>query len=257
MKQDIKPAWLDMSLRSLASQLSDERYPTPIIKGIIAKVKVLKSERRAERIKATVLYKMWDEVLQPARTELATVRTMKSQLKSATNMDFMDADAQARADALWAYDAVIAGVIEELREFQRRDQLTPEKAAKRLHKAGVMRPEHTGSHWTHYVSAEDTHRIKVLFDRMPHPRRGKKKEPFPYRISPAAHARQRAMIVGSLAKAQANAEQEYDMATNSFDRERLEKVLADIHEAQYKLDAIPDTLPVPSTWQKLLTLSLD
>ena len=117
-----------------------------------------------------------------------------------------------------------------------------------------MRPEHVGNHWTHYVAAEDERRIKVLFDRMPYPRRGKKKEPFPYKISPAAHARQRAAVVSNLSKAQANAEQEYDMATNSFDRERLEKLMTDIHEAQYKLDAIPDTLPVPSTWQKLLNL---
>lgn len=251
MQNDIKPAWLDMSLRALASHLADERYPTPIIKGIISKVKVLKSERRAERIKATVLYKLWDEVLQPARTELAVVRTMKSQLKSNPSVN-----TQARADALWAYDAVISGVIDELREFQRREQLTPDKAAQRLRKAGVMRPDHTGTHWTHYVSAEDTQRIKVLFDRMPPPRRGKKKEPFPYRISPTAHARQRAVLVGSLARAQTNAEQEYSMATNSFDRDRLERVLADINEAQYKLDAIPDTMPVPSSWQKLLTLPL-
>ena len=251
-RNDIPASWLAMGTQKLQRYLTDRRYPTPIIKDMVARIRTIKAERRAQRIKATVIYNLWDEFLQPLRTELATVRTMKSQAKREIVGDFVSDGLQARFDALEAYDTLLASLVAEFKDVQKADKLTPQQTAKRAQKAGLLPPHVDGSHWTDYVPSADKRRIAALFAAMPQPRRGKPKTLFERKISPVAHERQRTELARLIAIETASLEQQYEMTSDTFEREALDKRLYEVREAAYRLEMLSRTSPLPTTWHGLL-----
>jgi hypothetical protein len=246
----LKPYWLTMSQARLHSHLRGLKYPEPIIRGALKALHEAKSAQRAKRIKQTVVYKLWDYLLSPARTELGVVRTMKSQLMSKAH-DTAD-EAPAKYKALSAYDDVLAETIATLRAVQKKDKLTPHQFAEQLRKRSQLVIPNRGEHWTDYVDATDKRRIEIMFENLPDPRRGKKKVPFERRISVEENDTKRVELAKRLVAEQDSAEQEYAMATNTVEKDRLKDLLDRMQEAQYRLDLLPSTAPVPATWHGLL-----
>lgn len=246
----LKPYWLTMSQARLHSHLRGLQYPEPIIRDAIKELHKAKAKQRAKRIKQTVVYKLWDYLLSPARTELGVVRTMKSQLTSKSH-ELTD-DAPAKFKALSAYDDVLTETVATLRAVQKKDTLTPHQFAEQLRKRSQLVIPNRGEHWTDYVDATDKRRIEIMFENLPDPRRGKKKVPFERRISVEENDLKRIELTKRLVSEQEAAEQEYAMATSTVEKDRLKDLLDRMQEAQYRLDLLSSTAPVPTTWHGLL-----
>lgn len=246
----LKPYWLTMSQPRLHSHLRNLKYPEPIIRGALKALHDAKSAQRAKRIKQTVVYKLWDYLLSPARTELGVVRTMKSQLFA--KADEMGDAAPIKLKALSAYEDVLIETIAALRAVQKKDKLTPHQFAEQVRKRNQLVIPNRGEHWTDYVDATDKRRVEIMFDNLPDPKRGKKKVPFERRISVEENDLKRVELTKRLIAEQASAEQEYAMAQNSIEKDRLKDLLDRMQEAQYRLDLLSSTAPVPATWHGLL-----
>ena len=104
MNDDIKPSWLLMSHNKLHELLVNKGYPDPILNDILKRVIAEKEERRKQRIKESFSSTLWREVLEPARTELGVVRTMKAQAKRLIVEDFVPDEVQRRLDTLTTYE---------------------------------------------------------------------------------------------------------------------------------------------------------
>ena len=253
LEEDIKPSWLKLSENELAKQLTKQKLPPPIISSIISRVRYHKAARKAAKTKATVAYQLWDDVLKPARTELATVRVLKALTKRDMPDGVATATVQAKYDALCAYEDVLIKVIERLRKVQRKEFATPMQFAALLREENKFpMPEGKGSHWTDYVSETARKRVLSVWQAYPESSRGRKKVPFEYKISPDAHDRQRRYLAGQLSIALSQAEQEYEIAKDDASKQRISDHIDDINRASFKLDTKPRTAPLPKTWEGLL-----
>ena len=185
---DFKPSWVEMSEAKLKKLLTDQKYPYALMQNIFTQVRKIKADRKAARTKLTVLQQRWDDVLRPARTELATVRTMKSQVTKTLTTQFWNQSDKDKFNALCAYETVLVEVIQKLRKYQHEkdeeQQATPQQVAKLLREAGVRKMPNDGTHWTDYVGGATRKRVSAMFNALPEPRRGKRKTPFEHRISP-------------------------------------------------------------------------
>jgi hypothetical protein len=246
----IKPYWSTMSASRLHTHLQGLRYPEPLIRRVLRALQEGKAARRAKRIKQTVIFNLWDDLLRPARSELGVVRTLKSQLKRGD--DALSGEAVAKHQALSMYEDALVETIATLRAVQKKDKLTPNQFAEQVReKSGLIIPN-KGGHWTDYVDATDRRRITLLFNNLPDPKRGKKKVPFERHISPAENHEKRTALTARLVTEQETAEQEYDMAQHPQEKERLKNLLDQMQYAQYALDILPNNAPVPASWHGLL-----
>lgn len=251
MNDLLKPYWLTMNESRLVSHLRHLEYPESHIRDVVAAHREHKAARRAKRIKQTMTHQLWDYILQAARAELGVVRTMKSQLRRDLHPS---AAVEAKLTALSEYDAVIADTIAKLRVVQKADEMTPAQFVAHLYKEGKRQIPNNGTHWSDYVKLADRRRIEVLFENLPQAGRGKRKVPFERRISTEEHDKQRGKLIRILSNEQATAEQEYAMATNSFDKEEVKVKLDRLQEAQFILDMLPSNAPLPATWHGLLNM---
>ena len=102
MTEGIKTWWLDMTEAQLTNHLTNKlKYPPPIVAGLVKQVKAHREAKRAAKIRATQVKKLWDVIINAARAELRTVRVLKHQTKSAEPMD------EAKWNALCEYDTEI------------------------------------------------------------------------------------------------------------------------------------------------------
>jgi hypothetical protein len=248
MDYTVKKWWLEVSEASLRSRLFKQHkgMNPALISTIVAHVQELKAERRKERIKSTVTNKSWEPLLDSARAERQTIFVMKAQLKKKVPPD------QRKWDALCAYETVIATVIEKLAALQRAGDSTPKSFVAALkHERGVSIPNE-GVHWADYVKASDRKRITDLFHGLPPPARGKTKTPFERRITKAAHKEQRLTLVKRLNGEIASAERAYEVTDDPDEHDKLNRQLDAMHRAQYELDRLPPTAPLPATWHGLI-----
>jgi hypothetical protein len=109
-----------------------------------------------------------------------------------------------------------------------------------------------GTFWVDFVPIKERRQIAALFDSLPPPARGKKKVTFERRLPRAMHKAQRKALFDQLENAQQAAEVERSLVTNSFDIDRLDAQLANIHAAKNLLDKMPRHTPLPAKWQTLL-----
>ena len=94
--------------------------------------------------------------------------------------------------------------------------------------------------------------VEDLFKKFPDPARGKKKVPFEYRISRQEHERHRKEMSKRLQEEAIKAEQEVALAFDDEEREKLSAHLSDIREAQFRLEILPATMPIPKKWKTLI-----
>lgn len=252
MNDDIKPSWLLMSHNKLHELLVNKGYPDPILNDILKRVKAEKEARRKQRIKESFSSTLWREVLEPARTELGVVRTMKAQAKRLIVEDFVPDEVQRRLDTLTTYEQVIVKIIERLAKVQKAGDYTPHQFAKELRNAGKLPSGEDGGHWTHYVSTKDRLLVESMFSKLPDPERGKKKIPFEKRLSKAEHKRMKAALWDRIAEETQRTEQELGMATFDDERKELEDKLFKLRKAAFILDGMQKTAVVPATWHGLL-----
>ena len=249
MDEDIKPHWLSMSDARLQRHLTDQKYPVPIIRGIINRVRYLKVARRKARIKATVTQQMWDDIIKAARIELAVVRTMKAQAKSQ--------GIQAKFNALNIYGEAINEVMGKLKKLREAGDQTPKQFTAYIKQETGRVIPNDGTHWSDYVSAKQKEKINELFDTAPQASRGKKKIPFERKVSPDEHVVQKAFLVGQLAKVTQETEALLDRTTDPNERAELKQTLRDVQFAEYKLDIASKTAYLPRQWRGLLSLGVD
>lgn len=247
MKAELRPSWLRMSLPKLQRHLHETLYDPALIDDTIEQVRRAKASERAQKIKGTVTHQMWDEVLKPARTEVATVRTLITQAKK---LDTPQAD--VKVSALKLYASVISETIEKLKRVQKGADLTPQKFAAELRKAGKLHSDGDGTHWTDYVKRTDRRLVEAAFDKCESPKRGRVKTPFAKVVDPETHYRDKHAMGIRITREIQTLEQQVDMETFPDDKLKIEKKIDELYRAQYELERLPRTAPIPSTWHGLL-----
>lgn len=246
MGSTLKKRWLRMSAVRLRDHLSHKlKYPPEIVDSLMQQVYELREAQRKVSIRKTMQFNAWKELLAPARTELVTVRVLKAQLKKAP-------DDNARWNALCQYESCIATLIDKLRKVQYAGEHTPSQFAALLAKTLGRHIPNNGTFWVDFVPIKQRQQIALLFDSLPPPARGKKKVPFERRLPRAMHNAQRKALFDQLENAQQAAEVERGLAKNSFDIDRLDAQLLDIHAAKHRLEKTPKHTPLPAKWQTLL-----
>ena len=252
MKATIRPSWLAMSENKLYVYLTGREFPAEIIKQTMDTVKELKKQRKAQRIKQTMQDPLWNDMLRAARTERDTVRVMKVQTKQLVEREFGHPANVAKLAALTKYEDVIMKIIAKMEKMKKRGEHTPLQIAAELKRDGRMSPDVSGEHWTHYVTHTERTEVEELFKKFPDPARGKKKVPFEYRISRQEHERHRKDMSKRLQEEAIKAEQEVALAFDDEEREKLSAHLSDIREAQFRLEILPATMPIPKKWKTLI-----
>ncbi len=252
MDTDIKPSWLKMGMRKLEAHLHDQAYPPPMVDSILTRVQTEKYKARIAKIKGTVLQQAWHSVLKPARTEVGIMRTMIAQTKAQQRQTPDDIVLQVKIDTYTRYADLLAGLVERFRAVQRAGEDTPQQFAKTLRKAGKMPTDGDGTHWVDYVSPKKRHETEVAFGRLPPAKRGKNKTPFERRITFEDNYRARQALGKAIASELATVERELELPIDSFTKEELERKFERLHHAQFNLEQLPRTAPVPSTWHGLL-----
>ena len=254
MKSDLKPSWLAMSTSRLERHLTEKQYPTDLLQDIVLRVQSAKEQRRRQRIKTTKAHQLWADVLRAARIEIAVVRTMKCQTAAGIKSEEGVIQPNAKYKALSAYEDVLIDTIEKLRKVQKADERTPSQFVQYIHKETGRLIPNDGEHWSDYVGAGTKLRIETMFNELPDPPRGKRKTPFERRISQEEHGVARGHLVGQLAKAQAEVDERLTMPSTSAGRQALEELEQDIQRANYVLDKLKRTAPLPARWQGLLNM---
>ena len=247
MKAEIRPSWMRMSLPKLERHLHETLYDPALIDDMVEQVRRAKAQERAQKIKGTVTHQMWDEVLKPARTEVATVRTLITQANKLGTPE-----AHIKVSALKLYAAVISETIEKLKRVQKAADLTPQKFAAELRKAGKLHTDGDGTHWADYIKRTDRRMVEAAFDKCEPPKRGRTKTPFARVIDPETHYRDKHAMGIRITREIQTLEQQVDMETFPDDRLKIEKKIDELYRAQYELERLPRTSPIPSTWHGLL-----
>ena len=194
MENALKARWLKMSAARLRSHLAVKlKYPPEIVDSIMQQVYQQREAQRKVSIRKTVSFGAWKDLLTPARTELATVRVIKAQLKKAP-------DDNARWNALCQYENCIAALIDKLKKVQYAGEHTPTQFVEFLGKALGRHIPNNGTFWVDFVPVKQRQQIALLFDSLPPPARGKKKTPFERRIPRAVHNTQRKALVALINK---------------------------------------------------------
>ena len=246
MNEDVKSWWLNVSDARLFKHLTKQKMNEHLVSRVVARVRGLKDQRKRERIKATASAKTWEALLEGARAERQTVFTLKAQLKKKVPLD------QRKWDALFAYEAVVTGVVERLRKLQRAGTHTPKSFVPFIKEETGRVIPNEGEHWSDYVKVSDRQRITALFDTLPPPARGKRKVPFERRMTRAAHKVRRFALVERLTGEIASAEREYEVTQDPDTQDKLNRQLDAMYRAQYVLDNMPATATLPATWHGLI-----
>ena len=246
----VKDWWLTMSEARLQNHLTTKlKYPPEIVGAVMAEVSARRQDRRKQSIKTTVSFKLWDKLLGPARSELASVRTIKSQIKKS------DKPADEKWDALCQYETVIATTIEQIKKIQKLGEFTPAQFIAHLKREGKRAIPNEGEHWTDWVSMRRRQEIVTLFLGLPPPSRGRTLVPFQRRVSRAQYLDDRAALIRRLASELSNAEQEYELTTDPGEQARLNDLIQKMHHANYLIDTLKPGTPLPATWHGLLKLA--
>lgn len=247
MEADIKAWWITMSDKRLVNHLTNKlKYPPPMVASIAERVRVLREQRRAKRLRKSVGYDLWTEFIAPARAEAQTVRATKTQLKKSGGVG------SPKWEALEEYGRVINVMIERFARMQRSGEATPKQFPEWLKAQGKRAPEYDGSHWTDYVPHKDKERIATMFASLPPVQRGKTKLPFTRTLPSKLYKNKRFALVEALNNEIGQAEQEYRMAKTELDREKWDELLKRLAKASYALEDHKKNQPLPNTWHGLL-----
>ena len=251
MTDTVKRWWLDMTEHQLINHLTVKlKYPPPLVATIAARVKQARDERRTTRIRETQVKRQWTKVIDPARTELKTVRVMKRQAQQVEPID------EARWNALCHYEAVLVGVIARIRGVMLDEDgnlLTPNQVIAQRKAAGKnFIPPNNGEHWTDWVLRSERGAVVNSFSQVKQPKRGKAKEPFARVIPRKQYKAQRGALVERLQIDLAQAESEYEMTTDPEEQKRLNDLIQRMHQANYLIDKLEPNAPLPATWHGLL-----
>ena len=252
MSDLIKPWWFTMSIHRLHNHLTTKlKLPAPMVEQITAQVQEVKNKKRASKIKNTIVFSAWGELLEPLRVELQNLRTTKNQIKKTEPFN------QQRWDAVCAYYDSVFDVLERLKKVQNAGDHTPQQFVNFLRNELKRQVFADGTHWTDFVKLSEKQRIQEMYSALPPPARGRTKIPFE-RVLPAKLSKvARAKVFSQLARAQAQAEQEYEVVTDPLERERLSRLLDSMYEAQYRLDQYKHNAIYPTRWEHLLVGKID
>lgn len=250
MNTDIKPSWLRMSLNKLHALLRKREYPEDIIRRIINDVVDQRKHLRSKRIKNAVAYRLWDELLTPARSEINIVRVMKHHL----GKNLHTQQDKEKMYALQEYETLIGSTVYKLRKVQTAGEYTPRQFVNFIRKETGRTIPNNGDHWTDYVSPKDKERVRTLFANLPDPKRGKRKNPFERKVAPVVYERNRAELIKHMNEEADKVHQELDMTRDEAEIARLEALLSQVQRAQNNLHTMPANIPLPSTWHGLLDM---
>jgi hypothetical protein len=245
MDETIKLWWLDVSEARLRDVLVAKKLPSAIAGQLVARVQEMKAERRKARIKATTVANSWEALLAAARAERQTVYVRKTHAKKKVPPD------QRKWEALCAYETAITAVIERLRKVQGSSEHTPKQFVAYLKEETGRVVPNGGEHWTDFVKASERRQVTLMFDALPPPGRGRRKQPFERRMTKPQHKAQSFALAAELVNSIASAEREYEVTTDPEAQDRLNRQLDDMYRAQHVLDSNPPAV-LPRTWHGLI-----
>lgn len=242
----IKPYWLTMHPNRLHTYLRERLHMDDATAG---QVMALAIEERAKlksrKAKRTAAQRLWDDVLDPARYELATIRTMKAQTKAAKPLN------KAKWEALCVYEDTIHLWITKLKQVRRAGEHTPKQFAAALREAG--KPiANDGTHWADYIPQRTRQPVRDAFAALPPPKRGKTKTPFARTLPPSMRETQRVALAKEIDNTLAATQREREVTENPDEQGRLDARILRLHEAQYRLDKYPKQQMFPTSWEALL-----
>lgn len=242
----IKPYWLTMHPNRLHTHLQKTLHMDDATAGqVLARAIEERAKVKSRKAKRTAAQRLWDEVLEPARYELATIRTMKAQTKAAKPLN------KSKWDALCVYEDAIHLWITKLKQVRRAGEHTPKQFTATLREAG-KHVANDGTHWADYIPQRTRQPVLDAFANLPPAKRGKTKIPFARTLPPSMRETQRVALAKEIDNTLAAAQREREVTQDPDEQARIDKKILRLHEAQYRLDKYPRQQAFPSSWEALL-----
>jgi hypothetical protein len=225
-----------MPHNKLHNTLLKRNLPAQTIQSIEETVRENKAHQRAAVLSRARQREQWQPMLHDLRAERQTLRVSirynKAQVLNGST---------AKAQALQAYDIVLAKLQEKLTAIKKSKQ-TPGQAAK------ARNIPNGGTHWVDWVPAHIQERVILLFDAIPRVPHSKTFVPFKRsaKLATAQVTRLRARTLVELATAQR-------MLAAAPQSEKYIQRVSKIRHALDQIDRLKPQDPVPRTWHGLKT----
>lgn len=141
--------------------------------GLRDEIRTVKSQRRAEKIRATHRKRLWAALLRDLNYEYNNVRQGLKYAKTQTQPE--------RLLAFESYLLIVERVRDEIEAAQANPEVakpTPSNYARWVNAKGKRQIPNNGIHWTDWVPAGVKLKALALFDAIPHTPKAKRKIPF-------------------------------------------------------------------------------
>lgn len=237
-------SYLKMTPTELHLHLLKRKLHPFRIQQIEDDVAIRKEAKRTERITRTVYRQAWLDLMQPLRYELNNARVglrycVRGKVLGVTE----------RREAFEAYIKVMETLLKKLEMPSTQLAQTPRQYAQDLNDRKKGSPiTNEGQHWTDWVPAHIKHAIIAAFASLPYKPRTKRKIPFQPMVTPAQHARRKAMLLKRTTTEHMNADRAFTMhptEENALLLDRLADALVIIENLQHNEF-------VPTTWRGLM-----
>ena len=202
-------------------------------------IRQVKSQRRAEKIRATHRKKLWADLLRDLNYEYNNVR---QGMKYTTS--------QPQPERLYAFEAyllVLNKVRDEIEAAQANPEVpkpTPSAYSQWVNAKTKRQIPNNGIHWTDWVPASVKARVSALFDAIPHTPKAKRKLPFQRTQRPVKDNPALTRLIKRTEKEMSYVKQELDIApTNPVIRlkyTQMRRALARMREMKPN-EAVPHT----------------
>jgi hypothetical protein len=236
-------AYLKMTPTELHKHLRKRNLHPHRMKQIEEDVAIMKEAKRTERITRTVYRQAWRDLMQPLRYELNNARVGLRYCVRGKVLGVVE-----RREAFEAYIKVMETLLRKLEMPSTQLAQTPRQYAQDLNDRKKGSPiTNEGQHWTDWVPAHIKHAIITAFAALPYKPRTKRKIPFQPMVTPAQHARRKAMLLKRTTTEHMNAERAHTMNPTEENATKL-SLLTDA------LKIIENLQPnefVPATWHNL------
>ncbi len=235
-------SYLKMTPLELHKHLHKRKLHPFRIKQLEDDVAIMKETKRTERITRHVYKQAWLDLMQPLRYELNNARVGA---KYRTGTPVPDT---ARVEAFEAYIQVMETLLRKLQMPSTQLAQTPRQYAQDLNDRKKGSPiTNEGRHWTDWVPQHIKHAIITAFAALPYKPRTKRKVPFQVLVTPAQHARRKAVLLKRTNTERITAERAHTMHPTEDNKLRLEQLI----EAIKIIENLEPNEFVPTTWHGL------
>lgn len=254
-----------MSDAALRQTLAKRKLPHGVAAEIIAAVQADRAAVRPLRKKREQHLRLWKQLIDPAVAELRNVQHMKKLTLTYPTPE--------RTAALEAYAKMLGLLIDKLRLHVLKlkvdlpdidaDLLTPGKLAEQATRAFPHGKPNGGTFWVDWVPPNVVAEIQTLFDKIPHTKGVKRKEPFPVVLDKATSARRKAVLVERTKRELEHIERAMAVeladprltATHVFKQQEIADMrlqISRLQSALHIISVLPANAFIPPTWHGVM-----